>query len=204
VKLQKGSLRRLGSLEAVLLGFERESDLPGREIPQRYFDRLRRREGRLMADVFEPNRLDFLSLPALTVRLAQVLDPDGGNTRCYPADRLAAARLFLARRCRGEVNRLLHPFVRCASQETARDAARQLSTYCKRAGQLSAALTNWEEMAERNGNALFALIELAKWCEHHQRDFARAPTLAGVPAPVSKAYQRTSVPIIIYSLSDPV
>jgi uncharacterized protein YprB with RNaseH-like and TPR domain len=52
--------RRLGTLEAAVLGFEREGDIPGSEIPQRYFDWLRRRDGRLMADVFEHNRLDIL------------------------------------------------------------------------------------------------------------------------------------------------
>jgi hypothetical protein len=32
-------------------------------------------------------------------------------------------------------------------------------------------------MAEREENNLFALIELAKWCEHHKRDFRRALSL---------------------------
>jgi hypothetical protein len=29
-------------------------------------------------------------------------------------------------------------------------------------------------MANRGGDNLFALVELAKWCEHHKRDFERA------------------------------
>jgi hypothetical protein len=29
-------------------------------------------------------------------------------------------------------------------------------------------------MARRDGNDLFALVELAKWCEHRHRDFRRA------------------------------
>ncbi|MFC1896122.1 ribonuclease H-like domain-containing protein [Thermodesulfobacteriota bacterium] len=168
---------RLGSLEAVLLGFERKGDVPGREIPQRYFDWLRRRDGRLMADVFKHNRLDILSLAALAAHLSEVLDPDGENTRCHPGDRLAAARLFLARGCPGEAIRLLDPLVGCASQETARDAARELSLHYKRAEQWPAAVAIWEELSVRNGNDLFALIELAKWCEHKRRDFTRALAL---------------------------
>jgi hypothetical protein len=170
--------RRLGSLEAAILGFEREGDVPGNEIPQRYFDWLRRRDGRLMADVFEHNRLDILSLAALAAHLAELLDPDGENTRYHPGDRLAAARLFLARECPDQAVRLLDPLVGCASQETARDAARELSIHYKRAGQWPAAVAIWEEMVVRDGNDVFALIELAKWCEHRLRDFTRALALA--------------------------
>jgi len=169
--------RRLSSLEAVLLGFEREGDVPGSEIPQRYFDWLRRRDGRLMADVFGHNRLDILSLAALAAHLAEMLNPDGENTRCHPGDRLAAARLFLARGYPAEAERLLDPLVGCARPETARDAARELSLHYKRTAQWSAAVAIWEDMARRDGNDLFALIELAKWCEHQRRNFSRALAL---------------------------
>ena len=43
---------RLATLEADILGVEREGDIPGWEIPQRYFDWLRRRDPRLLADIF--------------------------------------------------------------------------------------------------------------------------------------------------------
>jgi len=38
-------------------------------------------------------------------------------------------------------------------------------------------VTIWEEMVGRDRNDLFALIELAKWCEHRRRDFTRALAL---------------------------
>jgi hypothetical protein len=170
--------RRLGTLEAAILGFEREGDVPGSEIPQRYFDWLRRRDGRLMADVFEHNRLDILSLAALAAHLAELLDPDGENARYHPGDRLAAARLFLDRECPDEAVRLLDPLLECASHETARDAARELSLHYKRAGQWQAAVAIWEKLLGRDKDNTFALIELAKWCEHKRRDFVRALALA--------------------------
>lgn len=170
--------RRLGSLEGAILGFEREGDIPGSEIPQRYFDWLRRRDGRPMADVFEHNRLDILSLAALAAHLAELLDPDRVDPQGHSGDRLAAARLLLARERPEEAVRLLEPLVGCAIRETGRDAARELSLHYKRAGQWPAAVAIWEEMALRDGEDLFALIELAKWCEHRRRDFARALALA--------------------------
>jgi uncharacterized protein YprB with RNaseH-like and TPR domain len=167
--------RRLGALEAALLGFEREGDVPGSEIPQRYFDWLRRRDGRLMADVFEHNRLDILSLAALAAHLAELIHPDGETA--HPGDRLAAARLFFARELPGEAVRLLDPLCGCASPETAREAARELSLHHKREGRWSEATALWEEMVRRDGKDLFALVELAKWHEHRRRDFARALAL---------------------------
>jgi hypothetical protein len=169
--------RRLGSLEAAILGFQREGDIPGSEIPQRYFDWLRRRDGRLMAGVFEHNRLDILSLAALAAHLAEMLAPGGEDARRHPGDLLAAARLLLARECRGEALRLLAPLAGCASRETAREAARELSLHYKRAGEWPAAVAIWEAMLGRDGNDPFALIELAKWHEHRQGDFLRALAL---------------------------
>lgn len=169
--------RRLGTLEAAVLGFEREGDIPGSEIPQRYFDWLRRRDGRLMAGVFEHNRLDILSLAALTAHLTELIDPEGETSRRHPGDLLAAARLLLARERPCEAVRLLDPLRGCACPETARDAGRELSLLYKRSDQWAAAVKIWEEMARQKGEDLFAIVELAKWCEHRRRDFAQALAL---------------------------
>ena len=170
--------RRLAALEAALLGFERNGDVPGSEIPGRYFDWLRRRDGRLMADVFEHNRLDILSLAALAVHLSELIDPEGDARGFHPGDRLAAVRLLLARECPDEAVRILNPLIGCDSRKTARDAARELSLYYKRAGQWPAAVAVWEGMVRRDEGDCFALIELAKWCEHRLRDLTRAKALA--------------------------
>ena len=169
--------RRLGALEAALLGFEREGDVPGSAIPQRYFDWLRRRDGRLMADVFEHNRLDILSLAAVAAHLAELLDPDREMSRGPPGDLLAAARLFLVRDCPGEAVRLLIPLTTGSCRETAREAGRELSLHFKRRDQWPEAVAIWEEMVQRDGADLFALVELAKWCEHRRRDLSHALAL---------------------------
>ncbi len=169
--------RRLGTLEAALLGFEREGDIPGSEIPQRYFDWLRRRDGRLMADVFEHNRLDILSLAALAAHLAELLDSDREMSLSHPGDLLAAARLFLIRDRPSEAVRLLVPLTDGACSETAQEARRELSLHFKRRNQWQAAVALWEEMVRQDGADFFALVELAKWCEHRRRDFAQALAL---------------------------
>ena len=62
---------RLQSLEAELMGLRRHGDIPGEEIPQVYFDWVRRRDARLLARVFEHNRQDIVSLAALAVLACQ-------------------------------------------------------------------------------------------------------------------------------------
>jgi len=66
----------LSSLEAAILGVEREVDVPGWAIPGIYFDYLRSGDARPLAPVFEHNRHDLLSLATLATRLArQYVDP---------------------------------------------------------------------------------------------------------------------------------
>ena len=169
--------RRLGALEAEILGFEREGDIPGSEIPRRYFDWLRNRDGRLMADVFTHNRLDILSMAALAARLTDMIVSDGATSADRPDDRLAAARFLLARDRPETAARMLAPLCACDHPDTAREAARELSLLHKRAGHWTAAVRLWEEMARRDPGDAFPLVELAKWWEHRRHDFDRALAL---------------------------
>jgi len=70
---------RLRTLEVHLLGLERRDDLEGRFAPQAYFDYLAGRGGPVER-VFEHNRLDVLSLVALTAVLGGAAEPLDGRT----------------------------------------------------------------------------------------------------------------------------
>lgn len=61
------------ALEQQLLGARRSGDVPGFEIPARYFQFVRTGDARPLVDVFEHNRLDLLSLAGLTARLLHLL-----------------------------------------------------------------------------------------------------------------------------------
>jgi hypothetical protein len=73
---------RLQTLERTLCGFEREGDVPGFEIPDRYFRYVRTGDARPLAGVLEHNRLDLLSLALVTARAAQLVDE--GRPACAP------------------------------------------------------------------------------------------------------------------------
>jgi len=65
---------RLTTLERTRCGFVRHGDVPGEEIPSRYFDFVRSGDAVLLADVLEHNRLDLLSLALLMARLGRLLE----------------------------------------------------------------------------------------------------------------------------------
>ena len=71
------------------MGLRRHGDIPGEEIPQVYFDWVRRRDARLLARVFEHNRQDIVSLAALAVLACQWVEE---APRRGPARRLQPRR----------------------------------------------------------------------------------------------------------------
>lgn len=170
---------RLGTIEGAILALEREGDVPGHEIPQRYFDWLKYRDGRLVADVFLHNRLDVLSMAALTAHLTEMIAAKlPGGTRQLPQDLLAAARLLMHRGETAGAHRMLTDLRSASCAETIRHACRLLSLIHKRAGEWSQAAEIWEEMIARDPDDVFTLIELAKWHEHRTGDYAQALELA--------------------------
>jgi hypothetical protein len=83
----------LGALERALLGFERVGDVPGFEIPSRYFQFLRTADPRPLVEVLEHNRLDLISLAAVVARAQGLVA--GGPDACRDAhERLALGRVF--------------------------------------------------------------------------------------------------------------
>ena len=169
--------RRLATLEESIIGFSREGDIPSFEIPQRYFTWLRRRDGRLMADIFEHNRYDVLSMAALACHLTDIIDPEGEKTAHHPGDLLAAGRLFISRGQCEEAFSLLGHAVDSSHRSVARDASREKSLLYKRAAQWDLAVAVWKEMVRCDAGDVFALVELAKWYEHRVRNLDMALSL---------------------------
>jgi uncharacterized protein YprB with RNaseH-like and TPR domain len=84
---------RLSRLEQSLCGHEREGDVPGFEIPARYFRFVRSGDPRPLEAVLEHNRLDLISLALVTARAAQLLD-DGPRAATTAREALGLGRLY--------------------------------------------------------------------------------------------------------------
>jgi uncharacterized protein len=168
---------RLCTLEAEVLGVEREGDIPGWEIPQRYFDWLRSRDGRLLAAIFEHNRLDVISMASLTAHLTEILSGLEMVQQAADTDYLAAARLLLTRHEKNAAAKILAIIDNDDFSEESLIAKKELSILFKRAGKLPEAVKIWEEIHEAAPDDFFVVAELAKYLEHRLRDYGRAKIL---------------------------
>lgn len=164
---------RLGTLEAALLGLLREDDLPGSEIPERYFRWLRTRDGRLLGDIFRHNRLDIISLAALAVHLTELVLPEPPPVADI-RDLLAAARLLVARGDRAGAEEILGRLTGGAEGRLSREARVQLSLLFKQSGRRDEAGRLWREMLREDPGDAFAAEELAKDLEHGRKDVREA------------------------------
>jgi uncharacterized protein YprB with RNaseH-like and TPR domain len=156
---------RLQSLERELLGLHREDDIPGEEIPQVYFDYVRRRDARALARVFAHNRQDIVSLAALSILACQWVEGDLAED---PRDVYSLARVLERARL---YERSESEYRRAAAQGTGplRTAALLgLAARAKRAGDFEEAAGLWAAAAEA-GEPL-AMHELAMQHEHRRRD----------------------------------
>jgi len=165
---------RLSTLESEILGLTRASDVPGYEIPGRYFDWLRSRDGTLLEDVFHHNRLDIVSMAALAVHLTDLVTRGHEDPCCHPGDLLAAARLHLQHGDAGTGRIFLGALINAPDHLIAREAGMTLSLLYKRQGLWDDAVRIWQDMLSRNPDDLFAAEELAKWLEHRAYDHSRA------------------------------
>jgi uncharacterized protein len=107
---------RLATLERLLLDVTRVGDVPGLDIPSRFFRFLRTGDPRPLEPVLEHNRLDLVSLAAVTahaVRLAQ-----SGADACHDAlEALSLGRVY-------ERGGFLDQAERCYRRATAVDGPR--------------------------------------------------------------------------------
>jgi uncharacterized protein YprB with RNaseH-like and TPR domain len=174
---------RLVTLERALFEVERVGDVPGFEIPARYFDFVRRGDWGVLEPVLHHNRLDLLSLAGVTARAARLLK--AGVLACGRAEEAALLGRELHRRgelgeaeacyCRGlEDLRPGHPLV----AETLAGLARMLRSQRR----YDEAAARWTELAALRGIRVALRHEateaLAVHFEHRRRDLERAQSWA--------------------------
>ena len=178
---------RLGTLERTLFDVRRVGDVPGFEIPGRYFQFLRTGDARPLEPVLEHNRIDLVSLAAVmahAVRLARE-----GHSGCRDcAEALALGRIFE----RAESIERAQACYRFASTsddvEVRGEALYRLGLRLRRDRRFAEAAAVWRDVLEltaprqvrrRLGELRqFATEALAIHHEHRERDLAGARELA--------------------------
>jgi len=174
---------RLMSLERALCGHEREGDVPGFEIPSRYFQYVRRGDARPLAAVLEHNRLDLMALAVFTARAAQLLD-EGPESAATSQEALGMGRLYERAGLTGEA---LESFARAArighdGAVPRAEALRAHAVLCRRLRRFDEAATSWRQALDARGCpptiAREATEALAIHHEHRARDLAAARSFA--------------------------
>jgi hypothetical protein len=177
---------RLASVEASVAGVIRADDLPGADIPERWFRWLRTGHPGPLVDVVRHNRQDILSLalllrviaeellPSRHVRARAAVPPTAGAV-VQPGDLAGLGRAFARRRRDGDaltcydaaLERLAPWHGRDLQDRIGVDRARALA----RLGRRSEAAGAWEAVALDGGPlAALAWVQVAKAREHGERD----------------------------------
>lgn len=180
----------LGALERAVLDVARVGDVPGAEIPGRFFEYLRRGDATPLIDVFEHNRLDLVSLAALTSVVLSMID-GGADAARNPRECLALGRLFEQT---GRPDRALACYGRAASLvDTGGDAAdddpgtrgealRCLAVHMRRERRHEDAAALWQQVlvaaADLPDLQREAAEALAIYHEHRSRDLDAALSYA--------------------------
>jgi uncharacterized protein YprB with RNaseH-like and TPR domain len=189
----------LHTIEQYVLKVVREQDIPGSEVPQRYFDFVRTKRGELLGDVIAHNRSDILSLAALMAQIDQIVarsaaELDSGAL-CS-----ALAKLYLEHKQWDQAAEYLHQAVQLAESRASRlDSLSKLALIYRRQQRWEQATGIWRFLAEENGD-IQSCEELAKYYEHVRKDFVKAKQAATSGLAMALSRDRRLVPAFEYRL----
>jgi hypothetical protein len=175
------------ALEEEILGARRHGDVPGFEIPARYFNFVRSGDAGPLEAVFEHNRLDLLSLAGLTARLIALV-AEGASAASTAWEAFALGRAYARS---GDADRARAAFERAVAMAAGRgplaeaprvEALRALAMVERRARRYAAAADAWRRVLEvpscpalvaREANEALAIHH-----EHRVRDLEAAKMFA--------------------------
>ena len=180
---------RLSTLERVLFDVSRVGDVPGFEIPTRFFRFLRSGDPRPLEPVLEHNRLDLVSLAAVTAHAAK-LAVDGAEACRDCAEALALGRVYERAGRLEHAETCYRRAVLSDRSDVRAEAIYRLGLRYRRTHRFPEAAECWQRLLQltepgvvRRDNTLrtlraFAVEALAIHNEHRARNLSAAKELA--------------------------
>lgn len=164
----------LTNIETEILHVYRQEDVPSYLIPQLYFQYLRTRDATPLKQVFYHNEMDILSLVALTIVLNQI-HQHPIETLPHVIDLTTLAHYY-ENSAQWQRNIPIYQSIwQTTCDPVSRNEIGLKLSYCyKRLGQWQEAVALWEQLIGSRPFRIEPYEELAKYYEHHQRDYARA------------------------------
>ncbi len=158
----------LTNLEEALLGIPRVDDLPGAQVPERFFSYLKTGDFSLLDDVLDHNEQDIVSLQNLMCHMCRMYEnpeqlrfDEDVYSMGVALDRFHHAEE--ARRCYELAGGSMH----AASQS-------RLASNYRKCGERAEAVRVWQGMIAHREGGISPYVELAKHYEHVEKDYAAA------------------------------
>ncbi|MEO8481457.1 MAG: ribonuclease H-like domain-containing protein [Acidobacteriota bacterium] len=189
----------LGALERRVLGFHRSGDVPGFEIPGRYFQFLRTGDPSLVEGVLDHNRHDLVSLAAVMAH-ALWLAEEGPHACREPAEQAALGRLYERAQLLDRAIEAYELADATGDAEVKRHALARLAVLHRRASRYGEAAIAWQRIVDlvpRGRRTLTSLerraVEaLAIHHEHRAKDLSSARRFAEALGASSTGRQETA------------
>lgn len=187
-KLRIGSCR-LSRIEEFILGQPRHDDLPGSEVPRRYFDYLKSGDLTLLEDIIDHNRQDIVTLGTLLAHLCTVYNRP--EQEPHRADLFSMGRALenQGELCRArELYRIAAIPAPAGSISALREdgiaaqAAWHAYLLARKNKDAEAMQSILEQMALRRQMRDKIYVELSKLHEHHHKNYRRALRYADLAA----------------------
>jgi hypothetical protein len=159
----------LGRLEEVILGQPRTDDIPGSEVPERYFTYLKTKQIELLEDVLSHNAQDIISLCVLLNHMADLY--------LHPEKIRFSEDVYSMGRALERINRTenaRHCYRLARRGRMGDSAGTALAMSYRRAGEKEQAAEIWREMIRERRGGILPYVELAKYEEHVRRDVKAA------------------------------
>ena len=179
---------RLSTLERTLFDVQRIGDVPGLDIPRRFFGFVRNGDPRPLEPVLEHNRIDLVSLAAVTARAVRLTQEGHGACRDC-AEALALGRIFEKADLPGRAEACYRRAVESPESMIRADALYRLGVRLRRDRRFDEAASTWRQLMELTepramrrgllGTLRQVAVEaLAIHHEHRAKDLAGARELA--------------------------
>lgn len=163
-KLRLGSCR-LGRIEEVVFGEARPDDLPGSQVPERFFRYLATGDFTLLGDVLSHNRQDIVSLCRLFYRLLDVYEKP--EQQSFIEDIFSAGK---ALEKRGQITLARKCYHLCIEGKMSAAAHSTLGQSFRHTKEIEEAIQAYTRMAHNCQGGILPYVELAKLYEHQRRD----------------------------------
>jgi len=162
----------LSTVEKEIFRFHRYGDLEGLLIPQAYFDFLQTGSVDQMQKIIRHNQQDILSLGRLIIYMHQI-ELENAESQISDMELQVLFGLAIGNADLKRTNELYDKILTRKISLPGKMAA-AYSLLLRRQKRWQDAVSIWYDMLESQSQILFALEELAKYYEHHERDYVQA------------------------------